>query len=806
MDKMLDVRARLQVPGVFWEPTKTESRFSGSIICDGNQIEFVTCAELINPDLSFLRASLGEERSPAPDIVHGFTTRGECTLIGLQERTGDSLADLPNNRGVRVRKFRVSGCIFGFYLEHYATPVLTSSSFTYSGIHEWLPSSSKVTLAEGSATIVSPSQVLTVIDTTAKSTRIRLEVAPNLQFGPAGRWHTGRSESRLTIEPVEARSLQWFTQLAYRFENFFSLCLGTSVRLKTFSLTEQGAKDGFLLRPRRTKGEKPDVAVWIRIDASELAEAICQWFQTPEEFLQLERLIYGTIRHSSLFPETEFLALAQAIEAFHRLTESSSVSSSADFKRTLKALCKVISQLCKGSPLETRFLDGIRHANEPSFHDRFRRPGDATVNDDGDVTIFLGNGDGTFRQGQVLTPGKNASLYRQAMIAVDLNGDQRLDLVVANSGDKTFSVLLGNGDGTFQSPVAYPVVTTPLSIFVVDLTGNGKKDLAVLRIVTVDLWFANGDGTFRQGSSLSASATGVITGDFNGDKKDDLVIHPLCIFHCGGGGSNAEILLGNGDGTFQPAISIGQPASAAADFDGDGNLDLAGTNSTSGSAQILVLLGNGDGTFQPPITVNSNAPLSQVLDVNGDKAPDLVTIGNNSIGLQLNVGTDFSVSASALSPSTLGHGQSATSTISLSLLSLFDNPVALACSVQPAQAGGPTCSLSSNSVTFDGSGKASATLTINAGSSVASRNSFQFLGKGGLLWFPVASFAFLGTGISRKRRLLVVVVGAALFAGLAMQSACGGGSSGSKSTAYTVTVTGSSGATQHSATVNLTVQ
>jgi FG-GAP-like repeat len=441
------------------------------------------------------------------------------------------------------------------------------------------------------------------------------------------------------------------------------------------------------------------------------------------------------------------------------------------------------------------------------------RPGDSTVNDDGDVTIFLGNGDGTFRQGQVLAPGKNPSSTRTAIITADLNSDQRLDLMVASAGDQTFSVLLGNGDGTFQSPVAYPVDTNtlhfPISLIVVDLAGNGEKDLAVFRLFHMDLWLANGDGTFRQGGGLVV--TGVTAGDFNGDKKDDLVAHTnvICIFHpCGGGPIPSNLYLGNGDGTFQPAIGIGQPASAAGDFDGDGKLDLAGTNTGSnGSAQILVLLGNGDGTFQQPITVNSNGTLSQVLDVNGDTAPDLVLIGNNSIGLQLNVGTDFSISASALSSKTLGPGQSATSTISLNLLSLFDNPVSLACSVQPAQAGAPTCSLSSTSVIFDGSGQASATLTINSSSGVASRNSFQSFSKTSL-WFPVASFAFFGTslGLSRKRRVLAVLIGAVLFIGLIAQMACGGGSGGPKSTAYTVTVTGTSGATQHSSTVNLTVQ
>ncbi len=93
------------------------------------------------------------------------------------------------------------------------------------------------------------------------------------------------------------------------------------------------------------------------------------------------------------------------------------------------------------------------------------RPGDATASDDGDVTVFLSNGDGTFRKGQVLTPGKNPS----SVIAPDLNADHRFDLVVSNQTDNTVAILFGNGDGTFQAPVPYataggqPVTLLPIS-------------------------------------------------------------------------------------------------------------------------------------------------------------------------------------------------------------------------------------------------------------------------------------------------------------------------------------------------------
>jgi len=439
--------------------------------------------------------------------------------------------------------------------------------------------------------------------------------------------------------------------------------------------------------------------------------------------------------------------------------------------------------------------------------------------DQGDITIFLSNGDGTFRVANILTPGTNP----EGALVYDFNGDHKLDVATTDGGpDGTVrvSVLLGNGDGSFQPASNYKAGG---NIALGDFNSDGKIDLAVGGSPGILILMGNGDGTFQPGIAAASYPQLLGVADFNGDGKADLLArgtNPCPPRVCFG---PVGIFLGNEDGTFRGPIGVAsQFVGVAGDLNGDGKVDLAGFTLTGDGHAVVVLLGNGDGTFQAPATFAAGVEpvVGAVIDLNGDKEPDLVTVdfataspgGNGDVSVLLNnTGSDFSISATTLS-SSLGPGQSTTSTISLNLLSSFKNPVSLACSVQPTQAGAPTCSLSADSVTFDGNGKASATLTINAGSSVASSNSFLSLSKAGWLWFPLAGFAFFGTGARfwRKRRVQVVLVGASLLAGMIVQLACGGGNSGAttglKSTAYTVMVTASSGTTQHSATVDVIAQ
>jgi hypothetical protein len=204
----------------------------------------------------------------------------------------------------------------------------------------------------------------------------------------------------------------------------------------------------------------------------------------------------------------------------------------------------------------------------------------------------------------------------------DFNGDGKLDLAVANEGSDNVSILLGNGDGTFQAAVDYGAGTDPDSVAVGDFRGNGKLDLVVANYYSnnVSILLGNGDGTFQAAVNYGVSApTSVAVGDFNGDGKLDLAVANVF---------SVSVLLGNGDGTFQAAVNYGAGAEpawvAVGDFNGDGKLDLAVANVATGN--VSVLLGNGDGTFQAAVNYGAGIGESVAVgDFNGDGRLDLAS-------------------------------------------------------------------------------------------------------------------------------------------------------------------------------------
>jgi hypothetical protein len=251
------------------------------------------------------------------------------------------------------------------------------------------------------------------------------------------------------------------------------------------------------------------------------------------------------------------------------------------------------------------------------------------------VSLLLGYGDGTF-QPQIVA-GTTVGSYPTSIVSGDFNGDGRLDLVTTNGYDNSLSVLLGNGAGSWLSPVSVLASALPWGIASGDFNGDGRLDLAVGTDGSnaISILLGNGDGRFQPPVMYPVGSfpTSIVSGDFNGDRKLDLAV-------ANSGDSTVSLLLGNGDGTFQPQRTYavgGDPFSVTAgDFNGDGRLDVAAANSykQDGSGPektVSVLLGNGDGTFQPQVTHQVGAYPGYITsgDLNGDGIPDLITANSN---------------------------------------------------------------------------------------------------------------------------------------------------------------------------------
>ncbi len=233
---------------------------------------------------------------------------------------------------------------------------------------------------------------------------------------------------------------------------------------------------------------------------------------------------------------------------------------------------------------------------------------DVAVADSGDqVSVLLGNGDGTFQHPLAATVDENPNDFidSQSIVAGDFNGDGRLDLAVPNQSDNTVSVLLGDGDGTFQAQVTYVVGQAPDAIAEGDFTGDGHLDLVVANFFsnTVSVLLGNGDGTFQPQVTypVGQGPDALVVGDFRGDGRLDIAV-------ANDYDNTVSVLLGNGDGTFQPQVTyaIGEPPSAilAGEFSANGHVDLAVAYVNyfgSGDGGVAVLLGNGEGAFQPAV-------------------------------------------------------------------------------------------------------------------------------------------------------------------------------------------------------------
>lgn len=272
------------------------------------------------------------------------------------------------------------------------------------------------------------------------------------------------------------------------------------------------------------------------------------------------------------------------------------------------------------------YTDLILMGGEPSSQNLFQ--------------VLMNDGTGHF------TLASTGVLPSAATVAVsaatgDFDGDGKLDFVYgAAANGEALSLFLGNGDGTFSNPV--PLGPTGGQVFspsAADLNADGRTDLVYVFAPFSggnqirELISSSGGGfTDLPISNLPSPTQGFAVADFNNDHIPD-------IFAVDANGLG-RAYLGAGNGTFPSAGTpifacdgfLAAPPLVAGDFDSDGNVDVVTRLTTSGPDEMLLLFGDGKGNFTGQRTTSEHSFVLQVGDVNGDGIPDIFSLTDQGFG------------------------------------------------------------------------------------------------------------------------------------------------------------------------------
>jgi hypothetical protein len=269
----------------------------------------------------------------------------------------------------------------------------------------------------------------------------------------------------------------------------------------------------------------------------------------------------------------------------------------------------------------------------------------AVATSNGEVTILLGNGSGSYTAQTPFSAGSSA----QGIAAADLNSDGHWDLVVTNPTAGTATVLLGLGTGSFTSAATLTTGVSPYGVVIADFNLDGIPDIAVGNADgSVSVFLASAGGVYLPASTpdTGAPALAIVSGDFNEDGIPDLAVLNT--------DNSVTLLTGTGTGVFniaaQAAVGNSPQSMSIGDLNGDGHLDLLVANNADNTVSILY--GTGTGSFNPQLIAPvAPGPLSvSVADMNNDGRVDFVVSSGTNNAFSVLMQTPLTAfSASSLS-------------------------------------------------------------------------------------------------------------------------------------------------------------
>jgi hypothetical protein len=388
MAAYITLRSRVDAQGVFWRPDAPADWFAGRLVCDGRSTQLITAPKMLasaealvaalggpvgpsathdggaGPEVRRVSLGGGEQRI---ELLHGVGDHvGKVTLVGLYSALEAGSAHFGEGWSLRYRTYRVSLAVAGLHLPSAGGGFAESASFGFSRtLREYFGGRPRVTVAGDATTASYPTQPIVLAEARPPGFVLTLQLEGKFWLGRGRQGGTFEATVRARWDrPAPAEQV---LELAMRLEGFFSLLAGCSVRTRWIEVQANG-KPGRLLWPRRGRNGSLDLPSALPWDGAWGGQALDNWL--PLKLRAFEALIFGALRHSSLFVETEFLALAQALEAFARATGEQATSSRAELQRGREAALGAVEKACASAELRQRFQECLAHAGEPNFHQR----------------------------------------------------------------------------------------------------------------------------------------------------------------------------------------------------------------------------------------------------------------------------------------------------------------------------------------------------------------------------------------------------------------------------------------------------
>lgn len=331
------LNASFRAIGAFWPFGQPENKFTGTVSSEKGKVSLASAPVYSVQDVHsvvarFFRSVNSRQPFERTESLCGFTSEGECSLLSAALISEGGLTNVQSGQRISDNQYRIWAAVMGLHLESADAATIDSADLSFPDASEWFPSAFGVSFGNGQHAITTQATPLEVFRFHCAALDSTVTCRVHTRAPVKRRRAIITSLPIIVVQPVGPRSLLWFIDVAIRIENFLTLCLGTSVNLEAVRLLA-GDEAGWLVRKTKRHVQRTNVQTWIRCPNGSIARGLDEWLSVTQDKRPVEKVVLGVLRKSSIFVETEFLILAQALEGFDRIQNG---DRRKDFRRRIE--------------------------------------------------------------------------------------------------------------------------------------------------------------------------------------------------------------------------------------------------------------------------------------------------------------------------------------------------------------------------------------------------------------------------------------------------------------------------------------